>query len=413
MRDENLCMLLARVGLVMNLLHAMAVGAANTRPAAPSPRLSEVIQAAYRRMPQVAEVRARRAEAAALDEKAASLLSGSPALVARYENDEITGDTGFQHWEAGLELPLWRFGERSASREVATFATTAAMRSDQALRLEAAREVREAVWAVALNRNEVALSKRQWQIAQDLQADVTRRVELGELARTDQLLAREETLTRHDHYEAALNSQHDAESDYRLLTGIDRLPVDRREQLSTRQSVAEHPQLLAAETRVQEAQARVMEVREAGAGSPSVLIGGVGEKAARGEDFVNRLGVTLRLPFGGAGNRHVRVAVALRGLGQARSARDALYRRLTLDLEHARNALKNITQRLTGARMQENIARERLRLERHAFALGETSLLDLLRIQQRAFTAERNRTRLERLRWRAIARVNQAVGVLP
>src|SRR5690606_23626864 len=128
-----------------------------------------------------------------------------------------TGDHGYQEWEAGVELPLWRFGERSASQRVATMAEAAAIRSSDALRLEAAGEVREALWAVALERNEVALSRRQWQIARDLQADVTRRVELGELARTDQLLARQETLAQRDLYETAVRTERDAETDYRLL----------------------------------------------------------------------------------------------------------------------------------------------------------------------------------------------------
>lgn len=413
MSDENVYKALAHAGLVASLLLATVASAADTQPATPPPTLSAVVEAAYRRIPQLADLSARRAEAAALDERAASFLSDSPALVGRYENDTITGDRGYQQWEAGLELPLWRFGERSASQRVATMAEAAAVRSSDALHLEAAGRVREALWAVALERNEVALSKRQWQMAQELQADVTRRVELGELARTNQLLARQETLTQRDLYEAALRAERDAEAEYRLLTGINRLPIDRREPLSARQTLAQHPQLIAAETLVEAARARVMETREAGAGPPSVLIGGVGEKDARGEDFVNRLGISVRLPFGGASHLHARVALAGRELGQALSTRDTLHRQLELDSERARNELASITDRLTGARIQKNIAQEHLQLERRAFALGEAGLLDLLRIQQRAFTAERNLTRLEHLRWRAIARINQAVGILP
>ncbi|MCL4801791.1 MAG: TolC family protein, partial [Burkholderiales bacterium] len=144
-----------------------------------------------------------------------------------------------------------------------------------------------------------------------------------------------------------------------------------------------------------------------------LVFSGKRQRGAAGQDYVASLDVTFRVPFGVAAHTGPRVSEAARAAAEAQAERDALVRRLALALQEAGLALEASESALLLAEEQNRLAQESLRLARTAFAVGETDLVGLLRVQSLAFAAQRGAQELRTLRERAIARYNQAAGVLP
>ncbi len=180
-----------------------------------------------------------------------------------------------------------------------------------------------------------------------------------------------------------------------------------------REITGEHPLVAAAEADAGQARARVAAVREGAAGSPELVLSGKRQRAAAGQDFVDSLDVTFRLPFGVAAHTGPRVTEAARTAAETQAERDTLVRRLALALQETGHALEASESALLIAEEQNRLAQENLRLARTAFAVGETDLVGLLRVQNLAFAAQRGAQELRIVRERAIARYNQAAGVLP
>ena len=74
--------------------------------------------------PRFVELTARDAEARALAERGRKWFSGQPSVLARYQTDSVWNDNDLREYEVGLELPLWRLGERQAARSLGTAADT-------------------------------------------------------------------------------------------------------------------------------------------------------------------------------------------------------------------------------------------------------------------------------------------------
>lgn len=398
----------------------LAAGAAlRSEPVAPpdsdqSPSLHEAVQAAYERSPTRQVLAARVQEVASLARRADSWIADSPALALRYQSDAVGSDDGLREYEAGVDLPMWRWGERDANRAIARFEGDALGHSELALRLAVAGAVRDGIWELALRQNNYELARREWQAALRLEQDISKRVELGELAKTDGMLARTETLRRQSTALLAEAELAHARDQYRALTGLERLPSDPSEVVSARDAIdPEHPALAEAAAEVRAAQARIRAVRAGAGGKPQLLLGGKRERGLAEDDYIDSLGVSFTLPIGTNAHTGVQRAEAARALAEAQARYDDLQRKLRIRLHEAQHSLAAAGAALTLAGEQNGLAQENLRLARIAFSLGEIDLVELLSVQSLAFTAERNRRELTIMREHAVARYNQAVGVLP
>ncbi len=390
---------------------AVAAGAAMATPAVTD--WKTVLAAALARSPQQQVLRARAEQVNALGRRGDSLLADAPAVNLRYQTDQIGSDGGLREYEAGVELPLWRPGQRHANQVLARSAGKALEQSRAVLMLDVAGRVRDSVWQVALRQNNLALTRAEWQTAQALERDVNKRVQRGEMARADSLLAREESLRKQVVYlqtEAALRH---AQDQYRSLTGLTRLPRSRAEVLSTRDSVARHPLLAEAEANVSQTRAWLEAVRQASGGSPQLLLGGRRERGVVTDNYVDSVGISLRLPLGTAAHTGAGISEAARVYAEALASRDSVQRRLQVQLHEAEHSLHATRSALQIAAEQNRLAKENLRLAHIAFSAGETDLVGLLRVQALAFAAQRNEQELKIMLQRAVSRYNQAVGVLP
>lgn len=376
--------------------------------------LAEVVEATVNRFPQQQVLQARGAEVSAIEEKARSLIAGPPSVYGLYRSDALGSDQGLREFEADLEVPLWRPGERGAAARVGEVQRNGLEQSRAAMGLEVAGQVREAIWEVTFARNELQLAKKEWETALALEKDVEKRAAAGEMAKTDLLLAREETLRKETAHLTAKAEVEHSTIRYRTLTGFEQLPQRAEETRSTvKEITGNHPLLSESNGKVEEARARVnLSMRSAG-GNPDLLVGAKRERGSAADDYDNSVQIAVRVPLNLGPHSKPDVAAANRGLAEADADRASLLRRLENELHTAGHELETTEQRLRLAQEQNKIARENLRLARVAFSAGEADLVSLQRVQGLAFAAERAEQQLRILRQRAIARYNQAAGVLP
>lgn len=411
-----------RTGMALGLL-LFAGGVAGQTDAVPlsgqvaeSSRLTlaEVIDATWQRNPTQQLLDARLNEADTIRRRAGTLFADDPAVQVRHNTGQVGNVDGLREWEWGVEMPLWLPGQRDARRNVAEQRTQSVAASEQALRLEIAGQVRELLWTIRANQNRTLLAHKAWRTAQDLQSDIARRFEAGELARLDLVLARQETLDRRDGWlraRAVLQQNHDR---YFILTGLKQIPAAFEEQQSSAREVeSDHPALADAMAMVAAEQAVRNRVLTERRGNPTVMIGTRHERPVSGADYENTLGVTVRLPFGLPSYSAARVAEAETSIAQASTQRDLLKRELDIKLRQLRNRLSAVREALDLAQEQAGLARENLALTRRAFDLGEVDLFDLLRVQAQAFNAELNFRQTAIELHSNIAGYNQAVGLLP
>lgn len=376
--------------------------------------LPQVLEAALQLDPRQTMPAAYQREAQALRQRADSLLSGPPALALRHQTDQWNEDRGMREWEANLELPLWRWGERSASDHLAQQADDQAASSRQALQLRIAGQVRDSVWQLMLAEEHAALAQHAWQTALTLETEVRRRVAAGDLAKSDLLLAQDETLSRKDEYLQAHTELQHAIKRYMAQTGLTQRPAHLVELQSDKTAIDDtHPLLREAYLRMELSRALLSQIEQTGSGNPHLTLGTKREREAVTGIEQDSIGIGIRLPFGGGSHTAPMLAAASTTLAEHTSAYVQLRRELELALHEALHSVEMLRTEQDLATEQERIASENMRMTRIAFNLGETELAVLLRIQNRAFTAAGNLSLRQLQLQQAVARYNQAVGELP
>lgn len=392
-------------------LPAFLAVALTAAAASPAGDLSTAVDTALARHPDYQTLSASDYEAEALAGRAGSLMSEQPALTVHLQDDRVGSDTGYREWEAGVEIPLWRPGQRGAARDVASSAAEGAVLRRRALVLQVAGEVREAAWTLAIARNRERLAEQELATARELEGQVQALLQQGDVPRTDLLMAREETLQREAAYNAAHTEAHHALMAWRTLTGLEELPQQLVENQGSGQ-LEDNPWLAESQALAARAMAEQALVREYAGGAPTLTVGGRSEDDGTG-NTLDSMGVGLSIPLGLKSHRGPAEAAAARQAAAAQAERDRQYRALSLALMEAEESIDMANRTLAIAQSRHELAAENLALARKAYRLGETSLSDLLRVQTRAFAAERDAVLRELERDRAIARYNQALGVTP
>ncbi len=388
-------------------------GDRETRKGSPS-SLREVVEQTLARNPTREVLIARLEEARALGRQAESLWAKDPSIALRHQNDAIGDAEGLREWEWGIELALWLPGQKGARQAVAQRAAASVSAAGSTLRLSVAGLVREALWDIALRENQLALAARERDTAARLERDVGKRVRLGDLARSDLILAQQEVLARQAAELRARGEHENARRRYRALTGLDALPARYREEPVYKQTIGDdHPLLAESSAAVEQALAEKDQVRRERYASPTITVGTRHERATSEADYANAFGAILTVPLGLGSQTAPALARAEVSLAEAESEREQLRRRLALSAEEAARDLETVRAELEVAGRQHTLAQENLGLAQKSFSLGESDLVSLMRIQSLAFGAERT-LRQKRLELGlAIARLNQAFGALP
>lgn len=385
--------------------------------------LQEAVERAWLRSQQVGATVARRAELQARERVTEAWFAGPPSasLGVRRDlprNTEPFGTRqsdvrGFNEWEPGVSLPLWLPGQRDATRNVIERERTELEARALAARLRVCNEVREALWTALRAQVELEQARARVEAAAALAAEVQRRVDAGDLARIDTLLARSEWLAARGsaaEMEGRLNAALDV---YATLVGVRTLPDDAIEPVGAATGIDDNPTVRAGASRIETARARVDYARRIRRESPTLSISPRFERDAYGASYRNTVSFGVAIPFGSEVHAAPRIAAASAEQVEAEIELVRERRALEADVAKARAALAAATERSALAQEHRVITRENLALVERAFTFGERGLVDVLRVRTLAREAELSAALAQTDIGAARARINQALGVLP
>lgn len=396
----------AGAGFLLALL-AAAVGSAQAET------LREVFEKAWANSPQGKTVVAKREEAVASRSVAESLFPGTPKIGLAQRTDRWHDNLGKEESEIGISVPLWLPGQQAARMAVAEADGDENQRSIAAARLAVAGELRAALWTLDLAQSEAAVAGERLEAAAKLEADVARRVKVGEMARADLLLVKQETSSARAAAAEAKASVVRSTQRYRVLTGSDRLPDNPQEPVRAAATDDLHPRLAAGQAIAERARAGIKLAQASRRDAPSIGVQYRRERDASGAIPRDSVGFAITIPFAGEVRNAPLMARANTALIQA----DAQYQRLLADVDaevveaEAQLEAARLGAELAGDR--EQAAAERLTLLRRAFELGEAALVELLRAQAQATEARIELGRSHARRSAAQANLNQARGITP
>ncbi|MEZ5558080.1 MAG: TolC family protein [Pseudomonadales bacterium] len=376
--------------------------------------LKSIVDHALAQAPDRLALAGAAAELATWNARGRRLLAGNPALSFRYQTDRFNDDLGIEEIESGLELPIWRWGERAATRRYGEQLDEAVAASTAVLRWTVAGAVRDVLHE--LNRAELELQAmtRISAQAQRVHEAVARQQALGDASRHELLLARSSMLQAQSAQLDAEAALLDAQIAYRSLVGLPLRPPPVAEPEHPGIELPEtHPLLTWHGTRVAEASAKLAMLRKGAGGNPTLHVGPRRERGAAELPFEDSIGVTLRVPLGGSLYPTPGMAEAERALGEAQAARDKARRALQLDWHEARHELEVATRRLQLARQQGELAEATSEMNGIAYQRGELDLFDYLRLEAATSTQLLALHRAEADYLRAVAYRNQILGDTP
>ncbi|MES1980368.1 MAG: TolC family protein [Pseudomonadota bacterium] len=374
-----------------------------------SSSLRSAVEGAWALSPQAQSLVNRQAELDARSQAASSLISGPPSISLSHRSDRPAKNGGLRESEAALAFPIWSPGVRSA--------TSAAVQADRQAfdqelvmaKIRLAAEVRDLAAQAALARNEALVAQRKQQEAALLAGDVERRVKAGEVARLDLLQAQ-----AFQRQAAAVEAQAESATarvagQWRALTGL----ADIAELDETTGVGRESPAILAADSRLRAAQARLALTEKDRRDPIEVGVGVTRERPAFGAASDTAFKVTLRVPFGTYGRNAPRLAAAKAELDAAQADALSVARSVKADQESAGTELEAARRAEVSAAERSRLSTEAQTLIGKSYQLGESDLPTRLRADSERFDAELAHARARVETRRAISKLNQAFGILP
>ena len=342
-----------------------------------------------------------------------AMLPSTPAFNVLHQNDALSRGRGEREWQAELELPIWLPSQRNNRLKVADATQSNVAASRESLRLQVAGMLREAVWDIAFNENNNALTSNKLALASKLQLDVEKRYQAGEMAKTDAMLAQQETLRAEKEQLLAEAELMHARHRYFLLTGLREFPANFTEQQSVLEDYSQSSIWLEAQSKLGLAETERTLAQVESHENLQLLLNMRRSQGAFDNTVNDSVGLKVRIPFDQEARAAAIRAVAEIHVGTALSEQELLRKSLETMMHEAEHNLNVSRVELKIVSKYYEIAKDSARLAQKAFQLGETDLVSLLRVQAQTYETERAfTTRQIQVPW-DIARYNQAVGVLP
>ncbi len=380
----------------------------------PQLSLSELVNKTLQQYPDYKLIAALHQESEALNERGTRWIAGAPSVSLYYRDDFAGSDIGAHEFEGSVQVPIWNWGQREAGLNLAEYSQQSITYQLKSMKLKVAGLVRQALWQVKLAKLRHAIAEKSYHIAEQLSATVQRRVELGDLPRTDFLLAQSEVLQKKtDLIRAEAELMH-ARKQFSFLTQDNRLPAQINEKQSTLTQINNaHPGLAGITAIIAQKKARIAWFKARGSGQTNIALGGNTQRDSRTDSSVDSIVFSLSIPFGGQAYTAPLVAAANRAFVQAEMKKAHLHRALLAGIHEAEHELEveRAAQEIA-MQMQAN-AQEHLKMANLSFSEGEINLMDFLKIQARSQRAISNAQESAIRLQRNIAFYNQAVGIMP
>jgi cobalt-zinc-cadmium efflux system outer membrane protein len=411
--------------LPQSALHAQTALAPSIPPAsAPAATsatpLNRLFEASWQRSPYAAGQSARRAAAQAGREGARRLTPEPASVTLAHRSDQPTRNEGQREYEAELAVPLWLPGQRSAAMQLGDTDAQLAELSIELERLKLAQEIRQRWWALVQAANTLALERRRVADAQQLAADMQRRLKAGDVARTDAnqaqalvqlaLIAQTEAEQAVDAQLATLQSASGLGAGL-LLQLAERTP--QTEAARSRAAEAPHPELAAARLAQEAAQAKLRLAAASGRANPSLSLGVIRERDAFGDAHKNTLRLGVTLPFASAPAAAAQTESARAQALEADSLLSLAGERVQMQERLARRGVDRARTMLTAAEQRVALTRDTSALLTRAWRLGEIDLATRLRADAEHVEAQRAFIQAQVQLGRAVSELNQSLGLLP
>jgi outer membrane protein, heavy metal efflux system len=344
-----------------------------------------------------------------------SWTAGSDALSLDYSDDRIAQNTGQRDIRAQLEFTVWFWGQRAAALDIAEQAKRAADKHSQALRLEVASLLRDALWTMDATKVAAQQAELNQKLAEQWFNKVKTRVEAGDLAHSDLLLAESDYLQSRSQFLQAQAEMMHARKNYSNLTQMQRMPLQYKETQSEINEIqAQHPYLEAVNALIASKQANIEWAKTTDTiNQPKVHIFGIDTRNNVYSGDYQSAGVGVVIPFGHASYDAPEIANAHLELNQALAQREHLLRLLEKNLHEAEHVLSVTRAELSLAKQRRELAEKQLKMTEISFNAGEISLLDVLKIKALSLESIAYANQQEVKLQRDIAFYNQAAGVLP
>ncbi|MCV2367860.1 TolC family protein [Roseateles oligotrophus] len=409
--------------VLLSLLVGSGLAAAQAQPSqainpprAPQPSLAQALEAAWARSLESAESRGQLGLAAAERRVAEAWLAGAPALEISQRQGRGAAAAGARETEIGVQLPLWRFGQRQLGTQAAQVEQDWAQAAEQAARLRLLGQLRELSGSLHAAQVDLQMAELQALLLQQLSVDVDRRVKAGDLAPADALAAKAEWLSAKALASEAEQVLRGQASAWRLLTGFDAEPAPEPalDGLIGAQSPQQHPAQRLLELGVERARQRVALGQAQRGAQPELGLSLRQEQPGSGQSAQSSVAVSLRMPFGSdPPQRTQQLAAALAEQGLALAAAQRSQLQIEAEQALARARLKSSAAQESTERERAALLRERAQLLDKSFKLGETALPELLRALNAAAQADAAAARQALAHALAQARFQQAFGVFP
>lgn len=373
--------------------------------------LAQAVESTWQRAVASREITGQIERASAELELARSFWAAAPVLEMGHHDDRLQSNRGARETELGLAMPLWLPRQRTTRQQSAQAALDAGDAARAAGRLRVAAVVREAAWNAALKRIDLVLAQDRWRALDKLSADVTRRVQAGELARADAMAAQAEVLSAATAVRQATQHLQASIRSWAALTGMTDIPEALDAPVASEPE--EHPYLRAARLQVEAARRRADAVGASRIAVPELIARIRQTVSGRNEPTNNSFGLAVRIPLGTADRNRPLMATALAEVETAEVVHLQLHDQLLADLSIARSAQASAQEQLLDEQARAGLLSERATLLEKSFAAGESALPETLRALAAAQEALAAAKRQEIALGLARARVLQAQGVTP
>ena len=148
-----------------------------------------------------------------------SITPGSPYVGGLQRNAPAGNLRNYNETEVEAGMPLWLPGQRDAYAATVTTGLSEVEERLALRRLDVAALLRDAWWNAQRAARDVTVARTRVVTAHDIGADMTRRVELGDAAQADALLAKNETLAAETELAQTEGAVKVARVNYMALTG--------------------------------------------------------------------------------------------------------------------------------------------------------------------------------------------------
>ena len=401
--------------------HAQAPHTPVPDPAAWS--LRALFDHAWQRQPE-AQAQPLRQQAAEATRLAAQRWTAEPlALQLQTRTDRPGSQQGQREVEVGLAAPLWLPGERARSAALGDAQWQQVQSQQRAAQWQLAAQVRQAWWDWQRARSDLALAQDRLHSARQLAADVQRRWQAGDLARTDGLQAQAvaaQAEAAQAEAEGALQAARAALSAWGALPGTAPgapAPQDwRAEPLAdaAAQAVPDtHPALAQAQAQAQVARLTAELAAVQRRANPELSVAATRGRDQAGERYRQSVTLGLRIPLGDNALAQAKEAAAQADALEQETRLQRERERLAQDLHAAQARVAAAQAQSDAAARHAALVQETLGHVDKAFRLGEADWPTRLRAEQDAAQAQRQLARARIDAAAAVSALRQALGLLP